>query len=350
MKIAVAMSGGIDSSVAAAILKGAGHEVFGITMLVMPPGSPEDDAVRRTGSIAERLGIRHCTVDLRSVFRKMVIDDFCREYALGRTPNPCIRCNRHIKFGVLLEKAAELGADRLATGHYARIETGETGEHPLLKKGADRTKDQSYVLYALSREQLARLILPIGGLTKAAVTDMARDMGLHEPGRRESQEICFIPDNDYAAFLENHLPALAPPGPLVDRQGNVIGRHRGIIHYTIGQRRGLGVATGEPQYVTAIDAAANTVFTGRKEDLYRREFLVSGQNWLTGDGPQQPKGLAVKIRYRHPEAAASIIPGADGSVRVVLQEPQPAITPGQSAVFYRDDTVIGGGIIEMVIK
>jgi tRNA-specific 2-thiouridylase len=347
MKIAVAMSGGVDSSVAAAILKRAGHEVFGITMQVLSPDFPGGDtAADRAGEVARRLGIPHHTVDLRNVFQELVIDDFCREYGRGRTPNPCIRCNRHIKFGALLDRAKELGADRLATGHYARVTPDETGNRLLLKKGADPAKDQSYVLYALTYEQLKQVMLPLGELTKTAVKKIARDTGIPLQSRPESQEICFIPGDDYAAFLEERLPGAARPGPIIDQLENVLGEHRGIIFYTVGQRQRLGIATGKRLYVTAIHADRNTIVAGPGDELFRQELLVSDLNWLTAEELRQPQDLKVKIRYRHREAAARVTPENGGQVRVSFYEPQPAVTPGQAAVFYSGDTVLGGGIIQ----
>lgn len=348
MKIAVAMSGGVDSSVAAAVLKGAGHEVFGITMQVLPPDLSGNSVTTadRAREVAQWLGVSHYVIDLQTVFQKLVVDDFCQEYRLGRTPNPCIRCNRYIKFGALWDRAKELGADRLATGHYARAAPGETDDRLLLKKGADPAKDQSYVLYALTQEQLKQVILPLGELTKSAVRKIARDTGLPLLERPESQEICFIPGDDYAAFLRKRLPGAAQPGPIVDRAGNILGEHRGIIYYTVGQRQRLGIAAPEPLYVTAIHADQNTVVVGPREEVYRQEFSVSDLNWLAVEELRQPMEMRVKIRYRHRDAAARVTPEKDGYVRVRFHEPQPAITPGQAAVFYRGDTVMGGGIIE----
>jgi tRNA-specific 2-thiouridylase len=343
------MSGGVDSSIAAAVLKNQAYNVFGITMRILPKGIPESGDTGRAAETAEAIGISHRYIDLRDDFQELVIDDFCREYSRGRTPNPCVRCNRYIKFGALLDRAIELGADYLATGHYARREPDDCGQGYLLKKGIDPDKDQSYMLYALTRPQLARIIFPLGEFTKEEVNRTARDMNLVPPGNRESQEICFIPDNDYGVFLQTRLPEASRPGPLVDQNtGRVIGQHRGIIYYTVGQRKGLGIAAGEPRYVTAIDAASNTVFVGPKSTVYSREFTVINLNWLAIEELRYPDTMGVKIRYRHPETDALVIPDENGRVRVQMEEPQPAVTPGQSAVFYNEDTVIGGGIIDTV--
>jgi tRNA-specific 2-thiouridylase len=352
MKIAVAMSGGVDSSVAAALLKKEGYDVTGLTMLLHPPaaekyngGSPLPDAAADARKVAEKIGIPYGVVDLRGDFSSAVIADFCREYSLGRTPNPCVLCNREIKFGRLWEKAKELGADYLATGHYARVEKDAAGGKFLLKKGKDKLKDQSYFLCRLTQEQLARTLFPLGGMTKTEVKRIAKEMGLPSAARRESQEICFIPGDNYAGFLKQYLSADIRPGPILDSDGKVLGEHRGIPFYTVGQRKGLGVAAKNSLYVTAIDAEKNAIIVGAKAETLADGLSADNLNWISGARPELPAEMKVAIRYRHPGAGAIVTRRDKNSVYVKFAEPQMAITPGQTAVFYEGDTVIGGGTI-----
>lgn len=351
------MSGGVDSSVAAALLTEQGHDVIGVTMRLFPDPGKEHlgngnsnyvdfDAVADAEKVAARLGIPHYTFDFSNTFSKRIIDDFCREYGRGRTPNPCIHCNSEIKFGVLLEKALEMGADFLATGHYARAERDNATGKFLLKKGIDPQKDQSYFLYRLTQEQLRKTVFPLGNYTKEHVREMAGKMGFELAEKQESREICFIPNDDYAAFLKVCIPGAAEPGPIVDESDKMLGRHRGIISYTIGQRKGLGIAAGEPLYVTAIQAERNTVVVGTREKTYGRELTAIDSNWISGVKPRSTSGIQAKIRYRHPEADAFIKTNNDGSIYVNFKESQPAITPGQAIVFYKGDTVLGGGTID----
>lgn len=332
------MSGGIDSSVAAALLTRAGHDVTGVTMLVRPDDTAASDAAR----VAERLGIPHRVIDLRDVFEQDIIANFCREYEQGRTPNPCVRCNRCIKFGALLDEVKKSGAEKMATGHYARLADGPGG--PELRKGKDTRKDQSYFLCRLDRKQLAHVLFPVGGFTKNAVKRMAADMGLPTAERPESKEICFIPDDDYAGFLERHTGKKAAPGPVLDTNGTVLGEHKGITNYTVGQRHGLGIAARQPLYVLALDATRNAVIVGKKEDTYSPDLTAGEMNWLI-DGPAAPFAAGVKIRSRAPEAAATVTPLDNDSIYVKFNEPQSAVTPGQTVALYAGDTVIGGGII-----
>jgi tRNA-specific 2-thiouridylase len=348
MKIVVAMSGGVDSSVAVALLKEEGHEVIGVTMkLSLDPAGYDPasgrDAIKDAREIADKLGIEHHVLDFRDIFARLIIDDFCREYGLGRTPNPCVRCNRLIKFGALWEKAQELGAVKMATGHYARVEPSGPGRY-LLKKGVDPRKDQSYFLYALTQEHLCHVVFPVGHLTKDRVRQTAKELGL-PVSRRESQEICFVPDDDHVAFMNKYLAKVPVPGPIIDREGKVLGRHSGIASYTIGQRHGLGVAAPEPLYVTAIKPDRNAIVVGTKEQTCGRELVATGLNWISEVRPESPIEVKARIRYRHPEADALATPLPDGDVKVEFAEPQMAITPGQSVVFYRGDDVVGGGII-----
>ena len=356
MIVVVAMSGGVDSSVTAALLKENGYEVIGATMQIWPRGkqSPADsfsgccgmDAVTDAKKVAHKLGISHYVMDFRDVFAEKVIVDFYREYSLGRTPNPCIRCNQYIKFGTLLDKAGALNAGFIATGHYARIERDRATLRYLLRKGVDPAKDQSYFLYALTQQQLSQTLLPLGVFNKDRIREMAGDLGLPVASKAESQEICFIPDGDYADFLKAYIPQAAEPGPIVDEQGKILGSHRGILSYTIGQRKGLGVATGEPYYVIALEPAANTVVVGSREATYGDELVASRLNWIAMDRLEQGITAKAKIRYHHREAEATITPLESDEVYIKFKEPQMAITPGQAVVFYDGDIVIGGGIIE----
>jgi len=343
MKIAAAMSGGVDSSIAAVLLKQAGHEVIGITMQLTDTAE-QPTTVADARQTAQKLGIPHHVIDLRDVFEQTIITVFCREYSLGRTPNPCVLCNREIKFGVLWEKAKELGADFLATGHYARIEKTRGGKF-LLKKGKDKHKDQSYFLCRLTQEQLSRTLFPVGSLTKASVKQMAQKMGIPAATRPESQEICFVSDDDHASFLREHIPEQIKPGPILNREGETVGQHQGIMFYTVGQRKGLNVTSPVPLYVTDIDPINNAVVVGTKKDTYSSELVADNLNWITGAMPEKPFRVKARIRYRHPEAAAIVSPLDANSVHVKFAKPQMAITPGQTVVFYDGDTVIGGGRI-----
>jgi tRNA-specific 2-thiouridylase len=352
LRIAVAMSGGVDSSVAAALLVEEGHNIIGLTMQIGPfselsrqrsGGCCGINEIEEAKEVARHLGIPHHVFDFRDIFKNAVFDDFCREYRQGRTPNPCVRCNRYVKFGALLERAGELGCQVLATGHHARTEKSKTGTY-LLKKGTDPVKDQSYFLCQLTREQLAHARLPIGSLTKTQVRRIAEKFKLPVSDRPESQEICFIPDEDYADFLRDYIPEAYQPGPIVDAAGNTLGEHRGIPAYTIGQRRGLGIAAAEPLYVTAIEPGRNAVVIGPKEQTYARELTASGPNWIA-PAPEAAITVKAKLRYRHPEAEATVTPVDDDTVHVLFREPQTAITPGQTVAFYDGDSVIGGGTI-----
>ncbi len=350
------MSGGVDSSVAAALLKRGGNQVIGITMCTWVgseagagplrhgcPGPTAAGAVRDAQRMAQRLGIPHRVIDVASDFRTHVLDYFRDEYLAGRTPNPCVRCNQMLKFGALLYRAHESGIafDRFATGHYARLEQEEGGARMLLRKGLDSSKDQSYFLCGLTQEQLRRSIFPLGCRTKAKVQKIARELGLGVEGRPESQ--------DFAAGDWEAIVCASPrPGPILDRAGHLLGEHKGIHRYTIGQRRGLGLSAKRPLYVIALDAGRNAVIAGHKEDLYASDFVVARVNWISIPPPDGPLTLHVRIRYRHAEAAARITPLSQGAVRVVFEEPQVAITPGQAAVFYDGDLVAGGGMIESV--
>ena len=350
-KVAVAMSGGVDSSVAAALLKERGYQVVGVTMRLWPEdaagtsiNSPSD-SVSGARRVADALGIPHHVIDLSNIFHDKVIAPFCQEYRMGRTPNPCVRCNRYLKFDALFQQARSLGARYIATGHHARVSKDDTSGRMLLYKGRDREKDQSYFLYALTQEQLSRTMFPIGHLTKEEVRAMVRERNLPTGRQPESQDICFIKNNNYANFLRDLIPQASRPGPILDEQGNILGRHRGIMNYTIGQRRGLGIAAREPQYVVAIEPEHNTVIVGRRERALGDELVAAHVNWVAIDRPTGAFTAKAKIRYRHLEAEVTITPVDEDQVYVKFKVPQLAIAPGQAIVFYDGDKVLGGGTI-----
>lgn len=353
-RVAVAMSGGVDSSVAAALLIGRGFDVIGLTMVVSPIVEPsgrgvEPETISAAASNAAALGIPHHTVDFRERFERGVIDAFCRDYARGRTPNPCVLCNAAVKFGWLRDAAASLGADRLATGHHARAGFDAQRARTVLRAGRDRGKDQSYFLYGIAPEALPCILFPVGELTKAEVVAAAARRGLPAARRPESQEICFIPDDDYARFLEPRVPQAFEPGPIVSLGGRRLGRHGGIARFTVGQRGGLGVSAAQPLYVVRIEADTRTVVVGEAADVWSKALRASRARWLSIDPPGGPFEAAAKIRARHEAAAARIIPLGGDEVRVEFGRPQRAIAPGQAVVFYDGDVVLGGATIEAAI-
>ena len=350
------MSGGVDSSVAAALLQSQGYDVIGATMKlwndpsIVASGAERScctlSAVEDARRVAQKLGIPHYVFNLQSAFARDVIDYFTSEYLAGRTPNPCIACNQHLKFGALLQKALELEADFVATGHYAQIDHSEkSGQYSLLK-GLDKKKDQSYVLYHLTQYSLAHFLLPLGGLTKPETRKLASDLGFAVANKPESQEICFIPDNDYRRFLQERVPGALQPGPFVSQDGRVLGTHRGFACYTVGQRKGLGIALGRPMFVSAIDPAINTVTLGLESDIFSSGLTARDFNWIAGAPPAGLLQCAAKIRYSAPECPARVTPLPDGRVEVQFETKQRAITPGQSVVLYDGKCVLGGGIIE----
>lgn len=330
-KVLVAMSGGVDSSVAAFLLKEKGFDVFGATMVI---GHNEDDVVdaRR---IASQLKIPFQTIDLVKEFKDNVIDYFCGEYLKGRTPNPCIICNEKIKFGYLLNYAKTQGMDYIATGHYAKNYFNKKTNRFAIKKGKDRTKDQSYVLFSLAQNQLEHIIFPLSDLTKEEVRKIAKNNGFITAERKESQDICFIPGDDYDST----------EGLIRDVNGKILGRHKGVHHYTIGQRKGLGIACPYPLYVLKVDVEKNEVLVGREEDLYQKEFIAENVSWQAIDELKEPILVKAKIRYKFDEEKARVFPIDGRRVRVEFLKPQRAITPGQAVVFYKRDMVIGGGWI-----
>ena len=354
-KVVVAMSGGVDSSLTAALLVQEGYEVIGVTMQLWTEDVPVDDPNHRgccslsevedARRVAQTLGIPHYVMNFRDDFHHLVVEYFIREYTAGRTPNPCIACNRHIKFERLLTKAAALGADYVATGHYARVIKDEQSGRVLLCKGVDTTKDQSYVLYHLNQQTLQKFLFPLGGMEKTKTRELARQFNLVVANKPESQEICFIPDDDYKRFLREHAPQSLRPGDIVTQDGQVLGRHEGLPFYTIGQRKGLGIAAAHPLYVVEIDAAHNRVVVGPPEAVYASELLADDLNWIAIDDLEKPLQVHAKIRYAAHEAPAMVFPEANGMVRVKFEQPQRAITPGQSVVFYHGEKVVGGGVI-----
>lgn len=350
------MSGGVDSSVAAALLLRQGYEVIGATMKLwdepaLEPAGPERSccalsSVEDARRVAQMLGIPHYVLNFQDAFEKKVIDYFASEYLSGRTPNPCIACNRHIKFGSLLQKARELEADFVATGHYVQISLDEgTGKHHLLK-GLDSKKDQSYVLYHLNQQSLPHFLFPLGGLTKTETRKLASEYGFPIANKPESQEICFIPDNNYRRFLQERAPEALKPGPFVSSAGNILGTHRGFACYTIGQRKGLGIALGQPMFVSSVDPVTNRVTLGPESDIFRDRLSAREVSWVSETPPVEPFAALVKIRYTAPESPAQITPLPNGRLEVRFENKQRAITPGQSVVLYDGNSVLGGGIIE----
>jgi len=341
-KIVVAMSGGVDSSVAAALLKEEGYDVIGVTMKLWPGNSSSERCcsvsnIEDAQIVAKQLGISHHVLDLQEIFKRTIIDHFISEYERGRTPNPCVRCNKRIKFGALLKHVRQLGADNIATGHYARVEK-VMGKY-LLKKGIDPKKDQSYFLYSLNQEALSKTIFPLGDLTKQMVRKLAKKLKLKVADKEESQEICFVEDN-FGKLMS------AKEGKIVDLEGKVLGTHKGYQLYTIGQRRGLGLSRKNPAYVLKIDPKINTITVGDRGDVYGDDLIADELNWISVDRIDAPTKVNAKIRYNSPESEAEILPLSKEKVRVMFNKPQFAITPGQSVVFYNGDTVVGGGIIQ----
>jgi tRNA-specific 2-thiouridylase len=352
-RVVCGMSGGVDSSATAALLLEQGYDVIGITLKLWPQdcvNRAEDkccgpQAVTDARSVCDRLGIPYYLIDEAAEFQKHVIQYFADEYKAGRTPNPCVMCNQNLKFGRLIDRADQLGADFIATGHFARIEKNTDGSRYLLKRGRDSRKDQSYFLFSLRQDQLARALFPLGEKTKSDTRAVARHCNLKTADKEESMEICFVPDNNYGGFLQQANLVQKHRGEIVDLTGKILGHHEGIEFYTIGQRRGLGITTPEPVYVVELDPENNRVVVGHDSALDRDEFTATNCNWIPFDTLAEPIEVTAKIRYNHPGTPATVTPLGNGSVRVKLHAPQRAITPGQAAVFYQDDVVAGGGWI-----
>lgn len=355
-RVMLGMSGGVDSSVAAAVLSDQGYEVVGVTMQIWQDMAEERKqteggccsltAVSDARRVADKLGISYYVLNFKDIFQQRVIDYFTSEYLKGRTPNPCIACNRFVKFEALLHKAISMDMDYIATGHYARISFDETTGRYLLKKSVTAAKDQTYALYTMTQNQLKRTLFPIGEYTKEKVRQMAGGLGLPVASKPDSQEICFVEDNDYGRFITENTNASIAPGYFTDISGNRLGMHKGIIHYTVGQRKGLGISFGKPMFVVAIKPEDNTVVLGEEDEVFSYELSASDLNFISIPELTDEMKVTAKIRYSAKEAAAVISPLGDGRVRVVFEKPQRAVTPGQSIVFYSDDTVVGGGVID----
>ena len=349
-KALIGMSGGVDSSVAAYLTLQAGYGCIGGTMRLFDRENScggSDDA-EDAKAVADRLGIDHHVFPFQAEFEEKVIENFVTSYEQGLTPNPCIQCNRHLKFGCLLSRARELGCDYVVSGHYAQIRRDEETGRYLLCRAADRAKDQTYFLACLSQEQLSHILFPLGALTKPEVRAIAEEKGFLNARKRDSQDICFVPDGDYVAFMERHTGKTYPAGNYLDLGGKVLGKHRGAVCYTIGQRKGLGIALGAPAYVCKKDMAANTVTLGPNEALFSSALRADGWNWYPFPTLTAPMAVTAKTRHSQHEQAAIVYPEEDGFARVEFESPQRAITPGQAVVLYKDDIVVGGGTIREV--
>ena len=357
-RVVVAMSGGVDSSVVAAMLAEQGHEVIGITLNVWQKGMVDTrlhaccslSATHDAQRVADRIGIPHYSLNFRELFAQEVMARFVASYAAGRTPNPCVDCNQYVKFAAFLQRAQALDADYLATGHYARIEHDAAAGRYRLLRAVDPGKDQSYVLYMLGQRQLAGTLFPMGTRNKAETRALARRYGLHVADKPDSYEICFVTSDNYREFLESWQPGIGASGPICYTDGRVLGEHDGIVNYTVGQRRGLGLTWPRPLYVIALDPEGNRVIVGEREDLYARALQAIDVHWVADAPPATPIRVTVRTRYRMEAAEATVATNADGEARVEFAEPIRAVAPGQAAVFYQDDEVIGGGRIDRALS
>ena len=342
-KILLGMSGGVDSSVSAVVLQEQGYEVIGATMTLW---EDTEKAIEDAKKVCKKLGIEHHVIDCTEKFRCHVINKFISEYENAKTPNPCVECNRYLKFGAFYEKAKELGCEYIATGHYAKTEYSEKYKRYVLKKSDEEKKDQTYFLYYIPKEEIGYIIFPLQNRTsKEETRKIAEKNSLEVAQKKDSQEICFIPDNDYQKFLQKYSSQKPKVGNIVLKDGTVLGKHNGLINYTIGQRKGLGISYKEPLYVIKLDIQKNQVIVGTEQDLYSKELIADEINWLAIDQLKEPLKLKAKVRYRAKEAECTVYPIENEQVKVIFDEPQRAITPGQSVVFYDEDIVIGGGKI-----
>ena len=357
-KALIAMSGGVDSSVAAFLTQQSGFDCIGVTMRLYD-NAPDSDCdsntccsledVEDARSVARRLGMPFYAFNFKADFREKVIENFVRCYECGLTPNPCIVCNRHLKFDHLLRRGMELGCDYVVTGHYAQIRQDKDTGRYILYKAADLSKDQSYVLYTLTQEQLSHTLFPLGGLSKAEAREIAQKEGFVNARKHDSQDICFVPDGDYVAFMQRYTGKDYPSGDFLDLSGNIVGKHQGAVRYTLGQRKGLGLAMGAPVYVCAKDMEKNTVTVGPNEALYSTTLLAEDWNWFPFAQLTQPLQITAKARYNQPPQPATVYPEENGAARVVFDAPQRALTPGQAVVLYDGDMVVGGGTITKVL-
>ena len=343
-KVVIGMSGGVDSSVAALLLKQQGYDVIGVTMELWKKET--DVAISDAKKIADKLEIPFYTIDLTNEFKQFVIDHFSKEYINGKTPNPCIECNKHLKFGLMLEKAKELfDADYIATGHYAKVQYNQETNRYYIEEASTIAKDQTYVLYNLTQDQLKHVLMPLGNYTKEQVRKIAEENNFITANKKDSQEICFVEDNDYAKFIEKHYNYTAKIGDFVDTKGNKYGKHKGIIHYTVGQRRGLGLSLKAPLYVKQVNPQTHEVILCPKEELFSDSLICNNINLITIDSLDKPLTCTVKIRYSAPKVKATLVSVDNDTIKVLFDEPQRAVTPGQAVVFYNDNIVIGGGTI-----
>ncbi|URZ01005.1 tRNA 2-thiouridine(34) synthase MnmA [Clostridium felsineum] len=352
-KVVIGMSGGVDSSVAAYLLKQQGYDVIGVTMKLTPDdafytemegGCCSLSAVEDARRVAYRIGIPFYVVNFTEIFKEKVIDYFTDEYLKGKTPNPCIACNKYIKFDALLKKAESLGADYIATGHYCRI-IQDNGRY-VIKKSEDDKKDQTYVMYNMTQEQLKHTLMPCGDYKKEHIREIAKEIGLNVFDKKDSEEICFIPDNDHGGFIKRECPKAVKGGDFVNNEGKILGKHKGIVYYTIGQRKGLGIAAGKRVFVTNIDAMKNQVVIGEEEEVFKDELISFNNNFIPFDKLTKPIEVDAKIRYNAKASKATIYPIDDYNIKVKFEKPQRAITKGQSVVFYEGDLLVGGGIIK----
>jgi len=340
-KVMIGMSGGVDSSVSAHLLLKEGYEVAGVTLLLCKGAEETNSADAK--AVCDRLDIEHFTFDLQKEFSDFVISDFTSQYINGKTPNPCLVCNKYIKFGEMIKIAEANGYDKIATGHYARIKE-ENGRY-LLLRAKDLSKDQSYVLYMLTQNQLSKSVFPLGEYEKSEIREMAQNNGFINANRPDSQDICFVPDGDYASFIEQNTGFMSQEGDYVDINGSVLGKHKGVIHYTLGQRKGLGIALGKPQFVIDKNSESNRVVLGDEEHLFSKEVWVKEVNFIPFDKLEKEMRVTAKLRYRHNAQPATIYPLENDGVKIVFDQPQRAASPRQAAVFYDGDIVVGGGII-----